>query len=523
KYQVLGDPTEASLIVLAQKNQEQLESLEQSYPRIRELAFESRRKRMTTIHQVQALEIAYCKGAPKEVLELCTKMMTATETIPLTDQQRQAIMLQNDTYARQGLRVLAVAMRQLPVDQLPRQKSQYTNELIEQDLTFLGLIAMSDPPRPEVTQAVVKCYQAGIKIIMMTGDYGLTAESIARQIGIVQTENVNVISGVELADLSDSQLQQVLQTPVIFARVAPEQKLRVVEALQLQGQIVAVTGDGVNDAPALKKADIGVAMGITGSDVAKESADMILLDDNFASIVSAIEEGRAVYQNIRRFILYILNSNVPEAIPSAMFLLSRGGIPLPLTIMQILAIDLGTDMVPALGLGVEKVEADVMQQPPRNPQERLLNRPLLIKAFLWYGMLEAGALAISYFFVNWLAGWPTLPLAGGGNPVYIQATTMALGSIVFCQIGVVLNCRTQVASVFSIGLFSNRRINLGIIVELLLFAAIVYIPFLQGVFQTTALGVMDWLFLCIWPIVIFGIEELRKAILRFNRKKRSEG
>ncbi|MGL4972712.1 MAG: cation-translocating P-type ATPase, partial [Culicoidibacterales bacterium] len=406
KYQVLGDPTEASLIVLAQKNQEQLESLEQSYPRIRELAFESRRKRMTTIHQVQALEIAYCKGAPKEVLELCTKMMIATETIPLTDQQRQAIMRQNDMYARQGLRVLAVAMRQLPVDQLPRQKSQYTNELIEQDLTFLGLIAMSDPPRPEVIEAVKKCYQAGIKIIMMTGDYGLTAESIARQIGISQAEKVNVISGIELTKLSDLQLQQVLQTPVIFARVAPEQKLRVVETLQLLGNVVAVTGDGVNDAPALKKADIGVAMGITGSDVAKESADMILLDDNFASIVSAIEEGRTVYRNIRKFILYIFSSNVAEAIPSAMFLFSRGAIPLPLTIMQILTIDLGTDMLPALGLGVERNEPNVMDEPPRKTTERLLNRNLVVKAFCWYGLMEGAVLAFAYFFVNWQNGWP---------------------------------------------------------------------------------------------------------------------
>ncbi|MGL4953207.1 MAG: cation-translocating P-type ATPase, partial [Culicoidibacterales bacterium] len=523
KYQVLGDPTEASLLVLAQKNGEQLDQLTKVYPRLRELAFESRRKRMTTIHQVGTTEIAFCKGAPKEVLELCTMRQVGQEIVSLTPTKRAEIMAVNDQYARQGLRVLAVATRKLPLDQLPRQKSQYTNELIEQNLTFLGLIAMSDPPRPEVTAAVAKCYQAGIKIIMMTGDYGLTAESIARQIGIVTTPTVNVVSGLELAALSDEQLQALVLTPVIFARVAPEQKLRVVQALQEQNQIVAVTGDGVNDAPALKKADIGVAMGIMGSDVAKESADMILLDDNFASIVSAIEEGRAVYQNIRRFILYILNSNVPEAIPSAMFLLSRGGIPLPLTIMQILAIDLGTDMVPALGLGVEKVEADVMLQPPRDPKERLLNRPLLIKAFLWYGMLEAGALAISYFFVNWLVGWPNVPLAGGIDPIYVKATTMALGSIVFCQIGVVLNCRTQVASVFSIGLFSNRRINIGIIVEVVLFALIVYVPFLQTVFQTTALAISDWLFLCIWPILIFGIEELRKAVMRLRNQRRNEG
>lgn len=521
KYQVLGDPTEASLIVLAQKNQEDLAVLQQQWPRIRELAFESRRKRMSTIHVIDQQEVAFCKGAPKEVLELCTQMLTPAGIASLTQVQFAQIMAKNDEYARQGLRVLAIAKRELGNVELPKQKSQYTFELIEQKMTFLGLIAMSDPPRPEVRAAVAKCYQAGIKIIMMTGDYGLTAESIARQIGIIQGDEARVMTGLELANLSDMQLQQIVKKPIIFARVAPEQKLRVVEALQSQKQIVAMTGDGVNDAPALKKADIGVAMGISGSDVAKESADMILLNDNFASIVDAIEEGRTVYQNIRKFILYILNSNVPEAIPSAMFLLSRGAIPLPLTIMQILAIDLGTDMVPALGLGVEKNESDVMHQPPRDPKERLLNRPLLIKAFLWYGMLEAGALAISYFFVNWLAGWPNVPLAGGSDLVYFKATTMALGSIVFCQIGVVLNCRTQTQSVFSVGLWSNKRVNIGIIVELVLFALIVYVPFLQGVFQTAPLGVIDWLFLCIWPFAIFGIEEGRKAIIR-SRKQRKE-
>jgi magnesium-transporting ATPase (P-type) len=349
---------------------------------------------------------------------------------------------------------------------------------------------------------------------MITGDYGLTAESIAKRIGIVKGPRPRVVSGLELEALSDEQLKVYLKEEIIFARVAPEQKLRVVTNLQEMGEIVAVTGDGVNDSPALKKADIGVAMGIAGTDVAKEAADMILTDDNFASIVHAIEEGRAVYSNIRKFLLYILNSNMPEAVPSALFLFSRGAIPLPLTVMQILTIDLGTDMMPALGLGTERPEEGIMDQPPRNPKETLLNRKLMIKAFLWYGMLGSIASAVSYFYVNIRNGWPSVPLAEGNDPVYIKATAMALAAIVFCQIGAVFNCRTEKQSVFRVGLFKNKQVNLGILIEIVLIVALVYLPPLQSVFHTTALSSLDWLLLCIWPPLILFIEEVRKALLR---------
>lgn len=386
-------------------------------------------------------------------------------------------------------------------------------------MVFVGLVVMADPPRPEVKEAVCKCRQAGIRIIMITGDYGLTAESIAKRIGIVTRPKPRVVSGVELEKLSDTELKQYLKDEIIFARVAPEQKLRIVSNLQEMGEIVAVTGDGVNDAPALKKADIGVAMGIAGTDVAKESADMILTDDNFASIVHAIEEGRAVYSNIRKFLLYILNSNMPEAVPSALFLFSRGAIPLPLTVMQILSIDLGTDMLPALGLGTEKPEKDIMNRPPRNPKETLLNKKLLVKAFLWYGMLGSIASAVSYFFVNVQNGWPRVPLADGSDPIYVKATTMALAAIVFSQIGAVFNCRTERQSVFKVGLLSNHQINFGIAFEIALIVILVYCAPLQAVFHTGALDVSDWLFLCIWPPVVLLLEEARKA---WARKKSLE-
>lgn len=520
RYTVLGDPTEACLGVAATKAGIDVKRQQELTPRLRELPFESRRKRMTTIHQLDkpmngTQRIAYIKGAPQEVMKLSMFFLSNGEAKPMTEQMRKDIMSANDGYARDGLRVLAVAYRLLGKEEnLPTAMSAYTPEIIEQNLVFVGLVVMADPPRPEVAAAVAECRNAGIRIIMITGDYGLTAESIAKRIGIVKGKNPRVVSGLELEELSDEQLKVYLKDEIIFARVAPEQKLRVVSNLQEMGEIVAVTGDGVNDSPALKKADIGVAMGIAGTDVAKEAADMILTDDNFASIVHAIEEGRAVYSNIRKFLLYILNSNVPEAIPSAMFLFSKGAIPLPLTVMQILTIDLGTDMLPALGLGTEKPEKGIMDMPPRSQKEPLLSKKVMWKAFLWYGILGSATSAFSYFFVNMQNGWPGRALAGGTDPIYIKATTMALAAIVFSQIGAVFNCRTEKQSIFKVGMFANRQVNIGIIFEIALIAFLIYAPIMQTVFHTAPIDWKDWILLCIWPPLILGIEEIRKAIVR---------
>jgi magnesium-transporting ATPase (P-type) len=521
RWTVLGDPTEAALLVLAQKGGLDLAELSQAAPRLRELPFDSGRKRMSTIHPFKGAEqVAYVKGAPKEILELCSNIYKNGQEMPIDDSMRQKAMEANDEYARGGLRVLAIALRRMPREGMPAGLSGYTPELVEREMTFLGLVAMADPPRPEVAEAVGKCHRAGIRIIMITGDYGLTAESIARRIGIVSGERPRIVTGLELSQMDEPALQEALKGEVIFARVAPEQKLQVVSALQDMGQVVAVTGDGVNDSPALKKADIGVAMGITGTDVAKEAADMILTDDNFASIVGAVEEGRAVYNNLRRFATYIFNSNVPEAVPFIFYLFSRGAIPLPLTIMQVLAIDLGTDMVPAIALGAELPEAGIMDAPPRSQKEPLLSRKLLVRAMLWYGVLESIVCMLAYYFANAVHGWPGVPLADSGV-IYRVATTMTLGAIVACQIGVVFNCRTDRTSVFKIGFFSNKLVLVGIAVELTLLSLLMYLPFLHDLFNTAPLGLREWGFLLIWPFVIFLIDESRKAIIRMRARHAS--
>ena len=453
-------------------------------------------------------------------MELCTHCFQG-KARAISDEDRINIMKANDMYAREGLRVLAVAYRTLkPHDKdLPSSIRDYSPEVIEKDLTFLGLIAMQDPPRKEVKEAVELCHSAGIKIVMITGDYGLTAESIARKIGIIRSNDAKIISGVELSNMNDEELKEVLKGEVVFARMAPDQKYRIVCALQEMGNIVAVTGDGVNDSPALKKADIGVAMGITGTDVAKEAADMILTDDNFASIVKAIEEGRAVYNNIRKFLRYIFDSNTPEAAAPALYLFSGGLVPMPLTIMQILTIDIGTDMIPALGLGAELPEDNIMNQPPRKVNERLLNKKVILVGFIWYGLLITLFALGGYFLVNYLNGWPQKPLAMEGSTIYYKATTMMLVGVVFAQMGMVMNNRTESESVFKRGIFTNKYINLGLVVEFLILIAIIYIPILNNVFNTAPIGMIEWLYALPIPFVVFAIEELRKKIIR-NRHER---
>ncbi|MCB0125542.1 MAG: cation-transporting P-type ATPase, partial [Caldilineaceae bacterium] len=518
RWTILGDPTEAALAVVAAKGDLDLAEEAQRLPRLRELPFDAQRKRMTTIHQLgsgpqnEDGQVALIKGAPKEILALCTHWQRTGIRQPLTDETRAEILAANDTFARDGLRVLAMAQRTLP----PAFRD-FNAPAVEQDLTFLGLAAMADPPRPEVAAAVAACHRAGIRIIMITGDYGLTAESIACRIGIVHSAHVRIVTGGELEAMDDAKLRTVLADEVIFARVAPEHKLRVVNALQAMGLVVAVTGDGVNDAPALKKADIGVAMGITGTDVAKEAADMILTDDNFASIVGAIEEGRAVYDNIKKFTSYIFTSNTPEAVPFIFFAFSGGRIPLALTVMQILAVDLGTDMVPALALGAEPPAVGVMDRPPRQRSEHVITAGMLARAYLWLGPVQSFAAMAAFYFLYWRNGywgqWLDLPATG---LLYQAATTMTLGAVVTTQIGNLFAQRATNSTLRQVGLFTNRLVWIGIATELALFALIAYVPFLQTVFGTAAIGWRDWLFLLAWTPALFWIDRLRKMLLQWR-------
>ena len=494
-WTVLGDPTEAALVVLAEKGGLRHEQEAARAPRVLELPFSSERKRMTTLHLVGAQRVAYVKGAAEVVLP-----RTTLDEETLARASAAAAAMEGD-----ALRVLALARRILPAD-----LGDDDADTVERKLELLGLVGMIDPPRPEVPDAVRRCRDAGIRIVMVTGDSGRTAEAIARRIGLVDGD-VHVITGTELRELDDASLRsRFAERHVIFARIDPEQKLRLSEFLRENGEVVAMTGDGVNDAPALEHADIGIAMGRSGTEVAKEAADLILVDDNFASVVAAVEEGRAVYDNIRRFAGYHFCSNVGELIPFLVWGVTGGAVPLPLVVMQVLAIDLGTDMLPAIALGTERAEPGTMQRPPRPRTERLLNRDVLARVFGWIGPLEGLAAMASFLFAYGLAGWrPWEPLADGGT-LYAQATTMTLAGIVMAQVGAGLGWRTNRRSLASVGLFSNRLLLAGIAIEIGLIALLAYTPGLGSVFHTSALGGWHWLLLAAWPPLVLAAEEARK-------------
>jgi Ca2+-transporting ATPase len=518
RWTVLGDPTEAALLVAALKGELNIETEREQNPCARQLSFESRRRRMSTIHRVQNSLVAYVKGAPRETLELCTHIRIDGQDCPLDDDLRAKALTANDNFAREGLRVLAVAMRSLPEPTVRAQAvREYTPEAIEHALTFLGLAAMMDPPRAEVKMAVEKCHRAGIRIVMITGDYGLTAESIARRIGISRGDRPRIINGSDLDVMDDQSLKETLLGEVIFARVAPGHKLRIVSALQDMGHVVAVTGDGVNDAPALRKANIGVAMGIAGTDVAKETADMILTDDNFASIVNAVEEGRAVYANAKKFVTYIFTHNTAEAAPFVFFAFSGGRIPLGLTVMEILSIDLGADIVPGLALGVDPPEEGIMDRPPRNLNEHIITRPLLLRAFMWLGLIQGLVAVAAFYFQYWTNGhwgqWLDLPSEG---LLYQSATAMVLAAIVITQMGNLFAQRSEHTSVFRSKPFSNRLIWVAVAVALAIVSIVIYVPFFQRFFHTAGFPASNWLFLlALSPIVLFA-DELRKAVFHLR-------
>jgi calcium-translocating P-type ATPase len=497
----LGDPMEVALVRLAQRALPRAEPL----PKRDEIPFDSERRRLSTLHATGAGLVLYTKGAPESVLPLCRQIQRGGPPETLTPGLVESLRKAEVTMAEQGLRVLALAYRPGATEAPPEE--------LEHDLIFVGLVGFRDPPRPEVPQAVRICREAGIRVIMVTGDHPHTALSIAREIGLVHAPEAVVINGDRLHRLTNTELQLALDSPeIVFARVSADQKLRIVQALKRKGETVAATGDGVNDAPALKQADIGIAMGITGTDVAREAAHMILLDDNFASIVAAIEEGRAVYDNIRKFLTYILTSNVPEIVPYLAFVLFK--IPLPLTIIQILAVDLGTDMLPALALGAERPEAQVMQRPPRSPKERLLSWPLLARAYLWLGLLEAAAAMAAFFFVLRAAGWSYGETLAANDPLYLQATTACLSAIIVMQVMNVFLCRSERGSVFTRRAFLNWLILVGLAVEIALILLIDYTPGGNRLFGTAPIPLDVWLYVVPFALVMLLLEELRKALMR---------
>ena len=519
RFVITGDPTEVALLEFAVAH-----GLAHRPPlrRMGELAFDADRKRMSTLHWSEGRLIAFTKGAPESVLALCTHTQSHGHTVTMTSSERTHLLSQSRFFAEQAYRVLAVAMREVA-----HQPEHIEVDTIENDLTFLGLVAMMDPPHREVPEAITKCQRAGVRVIMVTGDHPLTALAVARKIGLVPEQPaslpgsfVPVIEGSQLDQTSDEKLRQLLtpsrpgEADPVFARMAPRHKMRIVSTLKAMGDVVAVTGDGVNDAPALKKADIGIAMGIAGTDVAKETADMILLDDNFATIVSAIEEGRTVYDNIRKFSSYILASNVPEIVP----FLGYGfiGMPLALTIPQVLAVDLGTDMIPALGLGTEWPQSDVMNLPPRSRSERLLSLPILLRAYLFLGLIEAGVAMGGFFLYLDSQGWAWGSHLDWSSPLYREATTVTFAGIVFAQVANVFACRSDHLSVARLGWLTNPLILWGILIELIIVLLITYTPVGNEIFGTSPLPL--WIFgpLMIGALALLLADEGRKIIANRN-------
>ncbi len=486
---VVGDPTESALLIAALKAGATREELERAYPRIDEIPFDSNRKRMTTVHKIKdpavedvspfydgelkEWEVAAVKGAPDIVLDLCTRIQNMKDqAVPLDAETRERILEANASMARSALRVLAVAYR--VEEDVP---DEATPEKVEHDFIFVGLMGMIDPPRPQARPAIQKARRAGIRTVMITGDYPDTAEEIAEEIGLLEAGH-GVLTGSELDRMSDDTLSEKVKTVDVFARVSPEHKVRIVDALKESGEIVAMTGDGVNDAPALKRSDIGVAMGVTGTDVAKETADMVLTDDNYASIVAAVEQGRIIYANIRKFVFYLLSCNLAEIV--VIFVAILAGLPSPLSPIQLLWLNLITDGAPALALGMEKGDPDTMDRPPRPPQEPVINKPMRIRIGIQTIAIAVATLAA---YLMGIAMYPGVPE---------EAKTMAFVTLSFSELLRAFTARSDNYPVLRIGIFSNRVMVYAVLSSILLLFGVIYLPFLQPIFNTVPLGWAEW-------------------------------
>ncbi|HSN82401.1 MAG TPA: cation-translocating P-type ATPase [Polyangiales bacterium] len=485
-WHVKGDPTEGALIVAAAKAGLHKREIDEQFPRVGEIPFTSEAKRMTTLHAVDGGRVAYAKGAPETILASCSRMLTVEGTVPLQDAERTAILERVRRMAGEALRVLAVA-----------RKPDATIEDAERDMTFLGLVGMIDPPRPEAKAAVEKCAQAGIRVVMITGDHPLTAQAVARELGLFKTGRG--VTGAELEDMSDEALEREVETIEVYSRVSPEHKLRVVTALQQQRHIAAMTGDGVNDAPALKKADIGIAMGITGTDVSKEAAAMTLTDDNFASIVAAVEEGRGIFENIKKYLMYLLSSNIGEI--GLMAGATLAGWPLPLTAVQILYVNLFTDGLPALALAVDPPEDDLMERPPRDANTGIFTRPVVVLMCL--GGLWSTIVNLAVF--HWA-------MEKDGYTIE-HAMTLTFVSLVLIQFLKAYNFRSDRVSVWHRP-FANKWLNLAILGEIAVLIFIVQFEPLHEAFGTFTLTQQDWLIVIGAALTIMPVLEIAKWLER---------
>lgn len=512
-----GDPTEAAMVLAAARLGVEPDAEARAAGRRAEFHFDAGLKLMSTIDEGEGELWVDAKGAPESILSRCTAIADADGASRLLDEETRARVHEAvGRFADEGLRVLAVARRRLG-GAVPRQREE-----AESDLTLLGLVAMNDPPRPEVADAVARCHRAGIRIIVVTGDHPRTAVAIANKIGIGGGQ-ARAISEERLEAMTDAELDEALASggELVFARSTPEAKLRIADALRAVGHVVAMTGDGANDAPALRRADIGVAMGRSGTDVAREAATMVLTDDNFATIVAAIAGGRRIYDNIRKFVLYIFAHLTPELAPYVIYALGGGAIPLPLTVLQLLSVDVGTETLPALALGQEAAEPGIMQRRPRPRSQSIVTRSLLVRAWLFLGLISAALGMGAFFYVLLRAGWSPNDPTGEGTPLhhaYQQATTMTFLSMVACQVGTAFAARTERASLRSIGVFSNPLLLWGIVFELALAALLIYVPFCQDLLGTAALPWHDLLLVVPFPFIVWGADELR----RWRARRRQE-
>jgi len=509
-WTVRGDPTEGALLVLGRKAGLDPEALSREFPRVAEIPFSSEVKRMSTFHPGPEGVLMYVKGAPESLLPRADKMLTARGEQSMSRQDREAVQEQAAAMAREALRVLGLAYRRLPA--VPDVGS----EAVDPELVWVGLAGMIDPARPEARQAVQQCHRAGIRVIMVTGDHPITASAVAREVGLIPagTKSHAVITGLKLNQMSDPELKAALREARVFARVDPEHKLRLVNILKEQGEVVAMTGDGVNDAPALKRADIGVAMGITGTEVTKETAAMILADDNFATLVAAVEEGRAIFDNIKKYMIFLLSCNLAEIfiLTGALFI----GMPLPLLALQILWVNLDSDGLPAFALGVDPKSPDTMARPPRPPEEGVFSRSvigLLGVISLYLTVILIPLFAYFYYWNPWGFTDPDQVLA--------QAQTMVFVTLIMAEQVNAFNCRSDTYSLFTVGFFANRVLIVSVILSTSMMLAVIYWPPLSELFHTAPLRWQDWVVAAGLSVTLIPVVELAKWIIR--RRGRSRG